>query len=248
MTYLNLKEKRAMNRTLTAFIAAIAIVTLGGLEQAVAKGGGILSGTITYDGDAPKNKVKKLDEENAKTCKCEQIEACDLRIDKESKGIANVVVEIIGAGPDWKSSGQKAAMDQKGCVFIPHIVVVPPGAEVLLKNSDEVLHNVKTTTMLNPAFNEGIPAGSSATKKFDIPEKVKIGCDVHPWMGAWVIVTKASYHAVTDDKGKFEIKDVPPGKYKVRFWHEKLGQVEKELEIAEGGKTDGSVALKKESK
>ncbi len=239
-----------MKHTMLRMLAVALAFALCGMPAATAapKQGGTVSGTVTFDGDVPKTKIKKLDEENSAGCKCKEIELAELKIDKDSKGIANVVIEILACGEAWAGKGLKFEIDQKGCVFSPHILIVPPGAEIVLKNSDEILHNVRCSPTMNPAFNEGIPAGKTSTKTFEIAEKVKVACDVHSWMSAWVVVTTCRYNATTGDKGTYEIKDVPPGKYKLRVWHEKLGTLEKEIEITDGGKVEANFQLKKESK
>jgi plastocyanin len=241
-----------MKRMITGIVAAAVAVSLAGAQDTAksvaAKGGGTVCGAVTFAGDPPAQKMKKLDDENATACKCKEIEVLGLKVDKETKGIADAVVEILECGEPAEASETPVEIDQKNCVFIPHVVVIAPGTPVVLKNGDEVLHNVKTTTKLNPPFNEGIPANAKVTKTFAMAERVKVTCDVHTWMSAWVVVTRNRYTAVTDAKGCFEIKDVPPGKYKVRVWHETLGTQEKEIELADGGKAQAAFELKKEKK
>jgi hypothetical protein len=63
---------------------------------------------------------------------------------------------------------------------------------------------------------------------------VKIVCEVHPWMSAYIHVTEHPYHAVTDIYGEYEIRDVPPGSYRLKVWHESLGVQERQVEVKGG--------------
>ena len=67
------------------------------------------------------------------------------------------------------------------------------------------------------------------------PERVNVGCDVHGWMSAYVVVAKSPYYAVTRDGGQFELDQVPPGRYHLKVWQETLGEMEKEI-VVEAGK------------
>ena len=66
---------------------------------------------------------------------------------------------------------------------------------------------------------------------FDAAEKVRVKCDLHPWMSAWIVVTDHPYHAITDDEGRFELSNVPPGDYVLETWHETLGSSRREVTV-----------------
>jgi hypothetical protein len=66
------------------------------------------------------------------------------------------------------------------------------------------------------------------------PEVVKVSCDLHGWMEAYIVVTPHSYFAMTKKNGTFEIKDVPPGKYTLKMWHESLGEESRKIQVGEG--------------
>ncbi len=75
-------------------------------------------------------------------------------------------------------------------------------------------------------------------KKIDKPEAIKVTCDAHGWMHGWWIATDTPYFAVTDDKGNYTIKDVPPGDYTVEVWQEKLGTADEKADVKDGGPRD----------
>jgi hypothetical protein len=88
------------------------------------------------------------------------------------------------------------------------VVAVSSGASVDLLNSDNVMHNLHSWSIKNAGFNEGVSGGGKLTKKFDLPEVVKITCDVHKWMSSFVVVKGNPYFAVTDESGRFRIENV----------------------------------------
>ena len=103
------------------------------------------------------------------------------------------------------------------------------------------MHNLHSWSIKNAGFNEGVSGGGKLTKKFELPEVVKITCDVHKWMSAFVIVKANPYFAVTDEAGRFKIDNVPAGSYKLEAWQEKLGK--KTVDVVVKPKEDSSVDL-----
>ncbi|MEP9409970.1 MAG: carboxypeptidase regulatory-like domain-containing protein [Candidatus Brocadia sp.] len=187
------------------------------------KDGGVIVGIVRYDGDIPSAKVLKVDKDE-QTCGHENKQSEELIINGESKGIKNVVVSLVDIAAGKKVETTTAVLDQKECVFIPHVLAVSAGTSVDLLNSDNIMHNLHSWSIKNPGFNEGVSGGGKLTKKFDIPEVVKITCDVHKWMSSFIVVKANPYFAVTDESGRFRIENVPAGSYKIEAWQEKLGK------------------------
>lgn len=191
-------------------------------EVDVKDGGGIV-GIVKFDGDVPTAKVLKVDKDE-QTCGHENKLSEELVINGESKGIKNVVVSLVDIASGKKADTTTVALDQKECLFSPHVLAVSVGASVDLLNSDNVMHNLHSWSIKNAGFNEGVSGGGKLTKKFDLPEVVKITCDVHKWMSSFVVVKGNPYFAVTDESGRFRIENVPAGTYKIEAWQEKLGK------------------------
>ena len=134
-------------------------------------------------------------------------------------------------------------LDQHGCKFVPHVVVMQPG-EIEIKNSDDILHNLHTYSTANPSINKAQPKfKKTMTEKLEKPEFVKVTCDVHSWMLGWVAVVPGPA-GVTDTDGVAKIENVPAGKQKVEVWHETLGKMEKEVDVKAGGVTKVSFEMK----
>jgi hypothetical protein len=104
-------------------------------------------------------------------------------------------------------------------------------------NNDPLLHNVHALAFVNKEFNFGLPqAGLFETRRFSRKEvMVRIKCDVHPWMAAWVGVLDHPYFSVTSETGAYGIVNLPPGRFRVTVWHEHYASVDREVDVPSGG-------------
>jgi plastocyanin len=229
-----------MRNSLTAGIA-IALVSGAALWFAGsvdAQGGGTIEAEVKYNGAPVVEKLKV----NKDTEKCGTEAVIEKVVVGGNKGLTNAVVSVPGAKGATKT---KAVIDQKGCKFSPHVVVMQPG-EIEIKNSDDILHNIHTYSTANPSINKAQPKFKKVmTEKFEKPEIIKVTCDVHSWMLGWVAVVPTSFFGVTTDSGMAKIDNVPAGKHKVEVWHETLGQQSKDVEVKAGQATKVSFEMKK---
>lgn len=163
-------------------------------------------------------------------------EAEDLVL-SSSNGIRNVVVSLHGVPANSKAPVSPATvkMDQKQCVFVPRVVVVPAGGTVEFLNSDRLLHNVRGGGKENPPFNRAQPHARNIAIVFKSPEILRVDCDLHSWMRGWIVVAEHPFYTVTNDEGEFVFENVPPGKYKLQAWQETLGGVNQEVTVAGEG-------------
>jgi hypothetical protein len=123
---------------------------------------------------------------------------------------------------------KKVEVDQPCCMFVPHAVGLREGQELIVKNSAPVAHNVNWTGGLkNGSGNQLVPAKQELKIENLVADRfpVKIQCNIHTWMSGWVRVFDHPYFAVTDEEGKFQIKDAPAGDYKLIMWHEAVGWI-----------------------
>jgi plastocyanin len=126
-------------------------------------------------------------------------------------------------------------IDNRGCHFDPHVLTASVGQWLVFRNTDPVLHNARARLDGRTLFNIAIPTGREKRRPLVEPGLIQIDCDVlHTWMRAYVFVARDPYHAVSDLDGAYEIRDIPPGHYTVRVWHERLGEQRKEVEVAAG--------------
>lgn len=197
------------------------------------------TGRIVFDGTPPAAKDLPATPDQQKGC-CPAGTAVvladpTLRID-EKGGLANVVVTIEVEGVKAEPSKTPLVIDQKACVFEPHVAVLHAGSKVQFLNSDSVSHNVRANSMKNDSFNWVMTPGGKEEVVFEKADRVTIGCDYHPWMSMIVFVTDTPHHAVSKPDGTFAIAGLKPGTYKAKAWHEKLGRTEFEVVVGADGK------------
>jgi plastocyanin len=221
--------------TALALVAGAAFMA-GRPLPATAQGGGTVEVEVKYNGTPVVEKLKV----NKDTQKCGNEAVIEKVVVGGNKGLANAVASVPGAKG---AKAVKAVLDQQGCKFVPHVVVMAPG-EIDIKNSDDILHNIHTYSTANPSINKAQPKFKKVmTEKFEKPEIIKVTCDVHSWMLGWVAVVPGPA-AVTDGNGVAKIENVPAGKQKVEVWHETLGKQEKEVEVKAGQATKVSFEMK----
>jgi len=206
--------------------------------------GGTIKGTVRFTGAA--FEPKKLPVTVDRFVCGQEKDAEDLVLSPE-KGLHNVVVSLQPPPPGakWPVSQPMVQMDQELCVFVPRVVVVPAGGTVEFLNTDRLLHNLHSVSKGNPTFNRTQPRGRTIPIVLKKPEIIRVGCDLHPWMRAWVVVAEHPFYAVTNDQGEFMLDHVPPGKYTLQLWQESLGTVTKEVTVREDVPTTLAVEMSK---
>lgn len=161
-------------------------------------------------------------------------------------GESVVYVEAI-AGQTFPAPAQHVVIDQKGLMFVPHIVAVEQGTTIDFLNSDSVAHNVFWISIggnKKLGHNLGTwPKGQKQAFKFDNPGVVPLLCNVHPEMSAYIIVSPTPYFATTDKSGEYKVENVPDGAYSVTAWHE--GAKSKSNPVKVAGDTTADFTLTK---
>ncbi len=127
-------------------------------------------------------------------------------------------------GKKFSIPTEKATLDQRGCMYTPHVFGIMANQPIEIVNSDPTMHNIHALSNNSKGFNIGQPKGVKHVKTFAKPEvMVRVKCDVHSWMACYVGVLDHPFFAVTDGKGNYEIKNLPAGEYELEAWHEKYG-------------------------
>jgi plastocyanin len=173
------------------------------------------------------------------------------RITIAGKPTADAVVSIEGIAADRVKSrsaavSKKAVLDQREMRFVPHVLAVLVGTTVEFPNNDKNWHNVYSKSEAKE-FDVGLYApGKSRSANFDKPGVVRVLCNVHPAMEAFIVVKEHPYFAAADKQGNYRIDAVPLGKYRVQVWHPQMGTSETGVEIVRDGEVlDISFDLKK---
>ena len=203
-------------------VQMIVILSLVGIIYA----GGSITGTITFEGKAPKMKPLKVDADPICVANNEIAPKKEWLILDENKGVKNMLVFITeGLNIDYSPPEEPVVIDQKGCIYSPHVVGIMAGQQLDILNNDGTLHNIHALPKVNKEFNKAQPRSKKKLSvKFEKPEApFKVKCDVHPWMGAYIGVFDHPCFAVSGDDGTYIISDLKPGEYVIEAWHEKLG-------------------------
>ena len=193
---------------------------------------GSITGTVKFVGKPPPDVF--IDMSKVPVCKAKHKTPPKLETVVVNKNgtLLNVFVYITKGAKGWKCAPPKEpiTIDQDGCFYKPHVQGMVVGQPMRIKNTDGILHNIHSYPLKNDAFNFAQPVAgediltlTSRTKTFSKQEIVPIRCDVHGWMGTYVVVRKNPFFAVTDKKGNYTIKGVPPGTYELYAWHEYYG-------------------------
>jgi plastocyanin len=202
---------------------------------------GTVRGTVRYAGAVPEPR-SFVPEGDAAVCgAAKRVIAVDLA---PGGALRDAVVTLAAPASGGPPPDGGALLDQSGCEFVPHVIVARVGETVRVRNSDPLTHNVHTAAFDNRTVNRMQPAGGDDLElTFDAPERIRVQCDIHPWMSAWIIVTDHPWAAVTGEDGGFELPGVPAGERSVEVWQEALGEETRSVSVAPGDVTDLAIEL-----
>ena len=197
---------------------------------------GTISGRIVFRG--PKPARQKIDMESDAGCPTaggynEPI------VTGKTGGLTSAFVYIQSGleSKKFEPASQPVALDQHGCMFAPRVIGMRAGEILRVTNSDQVSHNIHPMPTNNREWNQQQSPGTPELEhKFPRPDvMIPVKCNVHSWMHAYIGVVDHPYFSVTGADGSFEWKNVPPGDYVVAVWHEKLGELKRNVHLAASG-------------
>ena len=151
--------------------------------------------------------------------------------------LANVVVFISDglAQQTFDVPSEPVVIEQKGCVYEPHVLALRTNQTLKVVNADNTMHNIHPMPNNNREWNKAEPAGSVVEEKFAREEVgIPVKCNVHPWMRSYLAVFKHPFFAVTGKDGSFDLRNLPPGEYTLQAWHEKLGTITQKITVVAG--------------
>ena len=137
-----------------------------------------------------------------------------------------------------------AVLDQRDERFVPHVLAITTGTVVDFPNSDRIYHNVFSLSKTRPFDLGRYAAGRSKAIKFDRPGIVRVFCDIHSHMNAFILVFNHSFFALTDADGRYRIDNVPPGTYNLVAWNEGVSSGPQPVIVPEGGEAELDFALR----
>ena len=236
---MNTRTKNNFNR----IVMAVGYVVLAfGCLTANAEEWGDIKGSFIFDGEIPA--ASKINpKKDAAVCGVHNLVDESLVVNGDNKGIANVILYLYLGKKDKapavhesykETESAEVTFVNENCEFNPRVALLRTSQTLVIGNKDSIGHNTNMS-VLN--FNPIVPAEGELKKQFPKEQRtpVEVSCNIHPWMKGWVVVKESPYFAVTDEDGKFEIKNVPAGDWTFTVWHEKSGYVK---EVNVGGKAE----------
>lgn len=150
------------------------------------------------------------------------------------RGVSVVYLETAPRGAFESPRPGHAVLDQRNETFVPHVLAVTVGSVVDFPNDDRTYHNVFSLSKTKRFDLGRYPRGESRSVRFDQPGVVRVFCEIHSHMNAFILVFAHRYFATTDREGRYRIGGIPPGTYTVVVWNEGEVRVRREVSVGEG--------------
>jgi plastocyanin len=225
-------------------LLVLAASAMGALSAPVKRAGGV-SGTITFTGTPPR--MRPIDMSKEPSCASQHATPAMTENVMTGAGnaVQNVVVYISAGDQPGAAATQPVRYDQKGCQYIPHVLVMQVGQPLEIYNNDQTSHNIHPLATTNPEWNKSQPAGTPPIKAtYAKPEFIHVKCNVHPWMHGYFAVLATSHYAISGNDGKFSLTGLAPGKYTITAWHEKFGTQSQEVTVSASGTATANFVFK----
>ena len=186
---------------------------------------GTISGKVTYTGTPERQKPINMDKEPYCAKQHGKPATFEAVVTGPNNALENVVVYVSSGAPDdGQVPAQAVTFDQKGCQYIPHVLVLHTNQELRVTNSDQATHNIHPQAKVNRESNSSqAPGAAPIIEKYAREEFISVKCNVHPWMHGYFAVLKTNHYDVSKGGGDFKLPNLPPGKYTITAWHEEYG-------------------------
>jgi hypothetical protein len=200
---------------LTAVLAA----PTAAYEVATVSAGGAVAGVVRFAGAAPRLEPLAVTRDREV---CGDQKEPEVLVVGADRGVRGSVILVAGLGQGKKPGGE-LVLDTQRCAFVSHVSAVMAGERARVKNSDDVLHGPRGALGKPTVFTLALPNRDQTidiTRRLTRPGVVRVVCEAHHHMSAWMVVHDNPYYAVTDERGAFRIDGIPPGRYRLTMWHE----------------------------
>ncbi len=210
-------------------------------REVVVDNGGSITGHVRVSGEVPTLPPQPVFKEH-------DVCGTTIRDERLVVGSGGALRDVVVRLTDVKAGKavpreRPVMLDNVKCAFVPHVATATLGQMLDIHNNDPFLHDAHALLGAQTLFNVAVPKGKTVRKPLAYAGLIRINCNVHTWMHAYLLVAEHPYHAVTGADGGFMIDGVPPGTYTLSVWHELLGSVERQVEVQTGKATTAEISL-----
>ena len=207
---------------------------------------GSIAGKVVFQGTPPERRRLNMSADPVCAAKNpDPVVAQDGAVNSDST-VPNAFVYLKDVSGTFKAPAEPAVLNQSGCMYVPHVLGLMVGQPLRITSNDATTHNVHFVSTQNPDWNHSQPPGAAPlVGKFAHPEiMVKVHCNEHPWMSAYIAVTANPFYSVTGDGGTFTIPNVPPGEYTLGSWTAAFGTQDQKVTVRSGQITQATFTFK----
>lgn len=236
--------RRMVILLVAALFAAVSPSPVVAYEAGAVLDGGTITGKVVFRGDVPTRKI--IPTKDRDVCGFSTRERPEIVVGAD-KGVQDAVVYLkkLEKGKAWEKPAKTPEIVSKDCEYVPHVQAIPAGS-IAMVNLDPVLHNNHGFLGKTTLFNQALPMqGQRIEKPLKKEGLMRVECDAHGWMLAWIYVAGNPYYAVTRKDGRFSISEVPPGSYTLVAWQNYTGEIEVPVTIKPKEAVQVAIELKK---
>lgn len=235
----NLKFAKTRNLLLMIALASTMVLssryTVHAGAPSASPGSSAVKGVVTFTGTVPA--AKHINMAADPSCaKQHAAPALMQEVETDKKGDLQDVIVFVSDGlgdRTFDPPSQPVVIQQKGCLYEPHVLAMQANQPLEVVNADPVMHNIHPMPANNREWNKAEVPGSKIDESFPRAElAIPVKCNLHPWMRGYIAVFKHPYFMVTGKDGSFDLSNLPPGSYTLTAWHEKLGTVTQQVTVS----------------